>query len=254
MKLIEPLIVALGMYSKIPVPQIEWNKDNMRLALLYFPVAGLACGAGIAAWSFIASFLPVGSFFRSVVFVLIPILISGGIHMDGFMDTMDAVSSWGDREKKLEILKDSHSGAFAILFCCLYLLTAVAVWTEITEFYQALILGFSMAYSRALSGYGIARFRSARKNGLVSTFNAMADQKKAGFILMIEAVVFAAIMIVINVPCGIAAAATGFLVFVIYRSLSYKTFGGITGDLAGCFLVMAELLMALGVMITGKIM
>ena len=55
------------------------------------------------------------------VFVLIPpVLVTGGIHLDGFLDTADALSSWQPWEKKLEILKDSHAGAFAIIMGCAY--------------------------------------------------------------------------------------------------------------------------------------
>ena len=253
MKLIESAIVAMSMYTKIPMPHIEWNKENMRLTLLFFPLAGAACGAGVILWGWITSLISFGTFFKAVMFTIIPILISGGIHMDGFMDTMDAVSSWGDKEKRLEILKDSHSGAFAILFCCIYLLSVVAVWTEITSFKAVLIIGLSMIYSRALSGYGIVRFKSAKKTGLASTFNSMADQKKAGYILIVEAVIVAACMILVNVPAGLAASLVGFIIFRIYKYLSYRTFDGITGDLAGCFLVVAELFMALAVMIMCRI-
>ena len=48
------------------------------------------------------------------------LLVTGGIHMDGYMDTMDALHSYGNREKKLEILKDSHIGAFAVIMTVLY--------------------------------------------------------------------------------------------------------------------------------------
>ena len=50
------------------------------------------------------------------------LLVTGGIHLDGFMDTTDARSSYGDREKKLAILKDSHVGAFAVIGCSFYLI------------------------------------------------------------------------------------------------------------------------------------
>ncbi len=62
---------------------------------------------------------------------LIPVFVSGGIHLDGFMDTMDALGSWGDKEKKLEILKDSHNGAFAVIGICCYFTVSLGVWSEI---------------------------------------------------------------------------------------------------------------------------
>ena len=67
---------------------------------------------------------------RGASFVLLPVLVTGGIHMDGFLDTTDALSSWQPREKKLEILKDSHAGAFAIIMGCSYFVLALGVWVR----------------------------------------------------------------------------------------------------------------------------
>ena len=60
----------------------------------------------------------------------LPLLITGGIHMDGFMDTVDALASHQSRERKLEILKDSACGAFAVLYCGVYLLLSFALYYE----------------------------------------------------------------------------------------------------------------------------
>ena len=68
------------------------------------------------------SWLLPGSFLAAGILLAVPIFITGGIHMDGFMDTCDARASYGDREKKLAILKDTHTGAFAVIFGALYLI------------------------------------------------------------------------------------------------------------------------------------
>ena len=115
MSIINSFFIALSMYSRIPVPRVDWEKENMRYAMCFFPMIGVVIGAVMYLAGWLLDKTSVGGLFRGVVFTLIPIMITGGIHMDGFMDTMDALGSWGDREKKLEILKDSHAGAFAIL-------------------------------------------------------------------------------------------------------------------------------------------
>ena len=63
-----------------------------------------------------------GNLFFAIAMALIPVIVSGGIHLDGFADTVDALSSYGDREKKLEILKDPNTGAFAVIGLCVYFL------------------------------------------------------------------------------------------------------------------------------------
>ena len=54
-------------------------------------------------------------FFLAVILTVIPVFVTGGIHVDGLLDTSDALSSWQERTRRLEILKDSHAGAFAII-------------------------------------------------------------------------------------------------------------------------------------------
>ena len=115
MRFLSSLAVALSMYSKIPVPTVDWNEKNMKHAMCFFPVVGVVTGAlEYAAGYVLLTDTECGSFFFAAVMTLIPILVTGGIHMDGFADTMDAISSYGDREKKLAVLKDPHTGAIAV--------------------------------------------------------------------------------------------------------------------------------------------
>ena len=114
MRFLGSLAVALSMYSKIPVPTVDWNEKNMKYAMCFFPVAGVVTGAlEYAAGYALLTWTDCGSLFFAAVMTMIPVLVTGGIHLDGYADTMDALSSYGDREKKLEILKDPHTGAFA---------------------------------------------------------------------------------------------------------------------------------------------
>ena len=62
---------------------------------------------------------------------LLPLLVTGGIHLDGFLDVADARSSHQSRARKLEILKDSHVGAFAVIAMGCYLLLYTALWSAV---------------------------------------------------------------------------------------------------------------------------
>ena len=113
-------IIAFSMYSKIPMPKVSWSKDNMRYVMCFFPLVGTVIGGLVYLWSKISSSLPFSNVFHTVILILIPLIITGGIHMDGYLDTLDALSSYGSKEKKLEILKDPHTGAFALIHCVIY--------------------------------------------------------------------------------------------------------------------------------------
>ena len=115
MKVLESIVVAFSMYSKIPMPHIEWNKENMKNVLCFFPWVGAVAGVLVWLWFRVSDQFGFGVMLRASVAVLIPVLVTGGIHLDGLLDTADALSSWQTRERRLEILKDSHAGAFAII-------------------------------------------------------------------------------------------------------------------------------------------
>ncbi len=249
MSIINSFFIALSMYSRIPVPRVDWEKENMRYAMCFFPMIGVAIGAVMYLAGWLLDKATVGGLFRGVVFTLIPIIITGGIHMDGFMDTMDALGSWGDREKKLEILKDSHAGAFAILGMGCYLMWSVAVWSELPA--EVLrVCGVSFVLSRALSGFSVVTFPAARNSGLLKMFQDGA-QKKVVRITMCLYVAAAVIMMAVMNARAMTGAVTGVMIaFLYYIVVSRKQFGGVTGDLAGFFLETAELAMFTGILVT----
>lgn len=249
MSIINSFFIALSMYSRIPVPRVDWEKENMRYAMCFFPMIGVVIGAVMYLAGWLLDKTSVGGLFRGVVFTLIPIIITGGIHMDGFMDTMDALGSWGDREKKLEILKDSHAGAFAILGMGCYLMWSVAVWSELPA--EVLrVCGVSFVLSRALSGFSVVTFPAARNSGLLKMFQDGA-QKKVVRITMCLYVAAAVIMMAVMNARAMTGAMTGVMIaFLYYIVVSRKQFGGVTGDLAGFFLETAELAMFTGILVT----
>ena len=249
MSIINSFFIALSMYSRIPVPRVDWEKENMRYAMCFFPMIGVVIGAVMYLAGWLLDKTSVGGVFRGVVFTLIPIIITGGIHMDGFMDTMDALGSWGDREKKLEILKDSHAGAFAILGMGCYLMWSVAVWSELPA--EVLrVCGVSFVLSRALSGFSVVTFPAARNSGLLKMFQDGA-QKKVVRITMCLYVAAAVIMMAVMNARAMTGAVTGVMIaFLYYIVVSRKQFGGVTGDLAGFFLETAELAMFTGILVT----
>lgn len=247
-----PLIIAFAMYSRIPMPRVDWNEKNMKYAMCFFPLIGAVIGAAeLGAWYF-CEFLGLGSLFRSVILALLPVFITGGIHMDGFMDTMDALSSHTERERKLEILKDSHTGAFAILGCAVYLLASVAVWSEVTLDILPMVLpGFVL--SRTLSGLAVVSWKSARSNGLLYTFADGAHKVVVRGILLAYLPLVLAVMLWLGGGYGLAAFAAALLTFLYYRLMSMRQFGGITGDLAGYFLQLCELMIPLAAILAVRL-
>ena len=115
MKLLKAMAIAFSIYSKIPMPQFEWKEEDMEYMMCFFPWIGGVIGLFFYGWAVLCEKFAVGNVCYALIAAAIPLMISGGFHVDGYMDTMDAFHSYQSREKKLEILKDSHIGAFAAI-------------------------------------------------------------------------------------------------------------------------------------------
>jgi adenosylcobinamide-GDP ribazoletransferase len=250
--MINSFVIAFAMYSKIPMPRVDWNKDNMRYVMCFFPVIGVVIGGIVYWWSELAKICSVGIGFQAAIYILLPIVITGGIHMDGLLDTSDALSSYQTREKKLEIMKDSHAGAFAVIVCACYFLLSYGIWQEInTSAIPILAIGFVL--SRALSGLSIVTFPIAKNSGLASMFAEEAKKKVTLVVMLLYIILCSSLMLWINFKLGAICIVTAGLVFVYYRYMSVKQFGGITGDVAGYFLQVVELAMAITVSLGAKV-
>ena len=180
MRVICSLIIAFSTYSRIPMPQVEWSNENRKYTMCFFPLIGAVIGLLLWGWLRLCDALAIGPVLRGAAGALIPLLVTGGIHMDGFMDTSDAMASWQTKERRLEILKDSHAGAFAVIGCAGYLLLDAAVLSEVQN---AAMLPCIFVLSRSLSAWAMAAFQSARPSGMLDAFAQAAHKRLAGQLL-----------------------------------------------------------------------
>ncbi len=250
--MIQSLLVAFAMYSKIPVPRVDWNEKNMRYALCFFPWVGMVIGVLMFFLGNLLFTLGIGKLCFSVVMTLLPLFLTGGIHMDGFLDTTDAIHSYGDKEKKQQILKDPNCGAFAVIFGVAYLLLTVAVWSECTREMLPFI-GVTYSLSRTFSAFSMAAFPLARNTGLAAAFQKGAKRKNVMAVMICYLVIEIVILMIWNPWMMAAVMAAFFVSFLYHYHLCSKEFGGISGDLAGYFLQVAELLSLTAVCIAGKV-
>ena len=240
MRIVQAFIIAFAMYSKIPMPKADWSKENMKYAICFFPMIGAVVGCIYGVSFFFLQRFEMGALLKAAVLVCIPILITGGIHVDGFLDTMDARSSYAERERKLEILKDSHTGAFAIIGGVVYFILNLGFASEMSMDIVVLVaMGF--VYSRAFSGLAMVTLKGARKKGMLASFSDGAEKKAVRTVMGLYLFLAMCGMIWVNPIIGTVCVLTGWGVFFYYKHMAYKEFGGITGDLAGYFLQICEL-------------
>ena len=121
--------IAFAMFSKIPMPQADWSEENMRYMLCFFPFVGAAVGVVMLGMEWLCRYFGMSNGFIAVALVLVPVIVTGGIHVDGLLYTSDALSSWRDREKRLEILKDSHAAAICLMAAVkCYIFWQLVIW------------------------------------------------------------------------------------------------------------------------------
>ncbi len=241
MNLIRSLAIAFSMYSRIPVPQVEWNERSMRYTFLFFPAVGLLEGALLLGISRFLWSWNVPALLRGALLTVFIFLYTGGIHMDGFMDTMDALGSARPREEKLRILKDPHTGAFAVLSCVLCCLLVFASFAGVPRAADLRIPALGMVLSRALSALLLITVPGRTRKGSARMFADAAARRATVFVLLLWCAASAVcIPLIGGLPEGAAVLLFTAAVSVWYPVTAKREFGGLTGDTAGWFLTVLE--------------
>ncbi len=252
MRLIKSIAICFSMYSKIPMPKVSWDKENMRYAMCFFPLVGVVLALALFGVIWVCQTLQFSEILVGVFVAVLPIALTGGIHMDGFLDTADALASHQTKERKLEILKDSHTGAFAIISFGIYFALYIAIVANI-EFNGTaiLLIGCGYVLERCLCGMSVAKFRCAKNSGLLHTFADGAAKRTVFIVLVTITILLVTFMMVISLM-SVIIIALAILIMIYYYFKSKKEFGGITGDLAGWFIQITEIAILLSVVILQK--
>jgi len=251
---VESIVVAFSMYSKIPMPQVEWNDKNMRFSFVVFPLVGAVIAAVLYVLNMVFHHFAFSPIFFAGAAVFTSVFLTGGIHLDGYGDTTDALNSHKEREEKLRILKDPHVGSFAVIYTVAVLLLQFGSWVQIYVYPQLMFFIFlSFILSRSLAGLAIVSFPCARNTGLASIFSGYASKKAVRVILMLYVALCTVAMLYVHVLTGGIIFAIVILSFTWFYSMVKKQFGGITGDLAGFYIVICETAVLLTAAVTGGI-
>ena len=249
MRLLRTIAVTFAQYSRIPVPRFDWEKEDMRYSMSVFPWVGAVIGACFVLVYRLSGTLGLPQLAVIALLTAVPLVITGGFHVDGFLDVEDALSSWRSREDKLAILKDPHIGAFAVIrFALLGLIwlasLAVLVPGGASGGDPFLALGLGFFLSRALSAWTVLNFRPAKQDGMLAAEASSASER--GALRTNQALTTVWIMSAAGGMCradlrtGLAVLAAQFLTLIWYNHFTSREFGGITGDTAGYFVTVSE--------------
>jgi len=239
-QLLNGFLMSLSMFSIIPLPKI-WVTTAFSWVAPNLPVVGLIIGLLWYGSSYALIYLNIPLMIRAALVFLFPAMISGFIHIDGYMDTSDAIFSRAELGKKQEILTDPHVGAFAAIMLGVYLLVGfAAVYSVLTAANNGVIFIFIPILSRSLGGIVLLTAAPMKSSGFGAMFR---ENTKWYHIFILHFMLVLSVLIGwfvggTSVIYAFAALIIGGFVVSLYV---LKQMGGISGDLCGFIITVSEL-------------
>jgi adenosylcobinamide-GDP ribazoletransferase len=232
---------AVQFLSVLPVPRSAqlFDKDEAAPRVVvgceYFPLVGLLLALLLGLLVLIVAPL-VPQLVLAALLVAGLVILTGGLHLDGLMDSCDGLFGGNTRERKLEIMRDSHVGSFGVLGALCILLLKFALFASIAVHSLPLALLIALPSARWAMVLVLRVFPGARPTGLGATFHQAVTTKR---LLLTGIVILAIVLIVGHIP--------GLIVWMIVSVTSLilglwitRSIGGLTGDTYGAIEEVAE--------------
>ena len=224
-----------SMFCAIPAPQI-WDEKAANKMLLFLPIVGLEIGVLWAALGWVCRLLNLPVMAAALVLSAYPYVVTGFLHLDGFMDVTDAVKSWRDLERRREILKDSHVGSFAVIGVALLLIAQFAFFASASGDANFLILLFVPAVSRCCSALAVTGLKPMS----TSQYAGQEKPKSHLAVLMVMLCIFLGAGFLLCGKYGFALIG-GMAGYALALRRAYRSLEGMNGDISGYALTIGEL-------------
>jgi adenosylcobinamide-GDP ribazoletransferase len=241
-KLYKGFIMALSMFTVLPTPYVEWDDDGVKNMMKFYPIIGVIIGTIWSIIYYLINIINVSIILKSVVIMIVPFMVTGMLHLDGFMDVCDAILSRREKEEKLRILKDSRTGAFAVIsLVSLFFLQFGGVYSVLEKnipFYMFILIP---VVSRSVVAYFLLS-RTTIKESTLGTYFKKGTNAIDRTIMIIALLVMLIISFYLLNIHGIVLVVLISLGITWAVEKSKKEFGGLSGDVAGFALVVGEVI------------
>lgn len=240
-KLIKAFCMSFSMFCAIPTPFSHVWEDSVRsLMLVVFPFVGTVIGGIWALAAILLDKMNCPQMFGAALLALLPFLLTGGIHLDGYMDCCDAIFSRRPLEKKREILKDSHVGSFAVVGLAIMMIFSFAAFASADGSENMLSLIFICMVSRACSAIGVSTLRPMGHSEYAGSFQQGISKGNITAISVILVVSFALAYLICGNE-GLVSCFATVVGYVICTAYAFKNLDGFSGDVTGFGHTLAEL-------------
>jgi len=236
--MIKQLIILIQFMTRIPVfVNVEYDEEKLGKSIKYFPLVGAIIGIFLYGINILAGKITVNRQIAAIIIIIAEIFITGLIHIDGLADTADGLFSYAEKEKILEIMRDSRVGTNGAVALILYFMTKVILLSEIRPEYIILYPVISRLSTSINAGLG----EYARKNGMSNEIIAKNGKKEAGISIIITMILS---FIILKVKGLIILIFAILFILLLMKGVKRKI-GGITGDTMGASLELTSILVLL---------
>lgn len=236
-KFFTAFVMTQSMFCSLPFPCRKWDEEARPYMLLFLPVVGLEIGLLWLAAHFVLGYFHMPGMMYGLVMCAVPYLISGFIHLDGFLDVTDAISSWKTLEQRRAILKDSNVGAFAVIWCVVLVLAGFACFSSIPVDTDGLCLVLVPVVSRCCSSIAVMRLKPMTTS---QYSGSQTYPKWPSVVLMIVLVICLILGFVLFGKYGFTLLG-GLIGYLVALLRSYRLLDGVNGDVSGFCLTISEL-------------
>lgn len=232
--MMKSFILAIQFLTRIPINiPIDFNKENLRRSLFFFPLVGVILGGLSGIIYYLFSFINLE--LAALATVISMIVLTGGLHLDGLADTFDGFFSNTNKEKTLEIMKDSRVGAFGVIALILNILTKYVLISNITTNIPVILM-LSLGNGRLVLAHKMGYKKIGRPGGLGDMFNKSNPKKY----VIVSGLIYMAILGLINPLYFIPLLGT-IIIGEIITLITYKKIDGFTGDVYGATIEIGEI-------------
>jgi adenosylcobinamide-GDP ribazoletransferase len=228
-KLLSDIALCLVFFTRLPLPHFETKDSVFARAIWAAPVIGLAVALVGGVVFALAALLGLAAGPAAALALAATMAATGCLHEDGLSDTADGFGGGKDREKKLEIMRDSRIGAYG---ACALAFSILLRWSAISELASpvAVFCGLIAAHaaSRALLPAFMQMLPPARTDGLSAGVGSISSDTA-----LAAAALGALALLALGLSGAVAAALCLGIVFFLFRSLCLSQIGGQTGDTTG---------------------
>lgn len=241
------LVTAFQFLTRLPMPTLaDYQPQDSGRAFPLFPLVGLTIGVILTSSAlFLDSLLP-ASVIAGIVLMLW-ILLTGGLHLDGLGDSADGWLAGGDRERSLSIMKDPHSGSAAVIIIGASLLIKFSLLAHLIENHQWWALALAPMVARAFALLLFLTTPYVSPEGIADQFLQHTNRL---YLRVSVASALIITLVILGSSAGLWSLALSFAMLLGLRRLMMKRLQGTTGDTSGALIEWVEMCFLTGCLIS----